>query len=213
VQVSWNERLQRFVAITNTGFDGVGVRTAERLEGPWTAPQRWIDCLEVADEAVPVCYSPAQHPEFSPDGGRTQLVTFTRFAPYDVAVAEVTIGDAIHEWRRGDDARYAGERPGDGWDDAGIAFYASLQPVDGFEPVYEWDTGDGVSYGSQPPREGAERGDVAFYAPASERVDGLISHYAPVYRWSDGEHERLAGESGTLEEQGYTRGDVAFYAP
>jgi hypothetical protein len=205
--------MQRFVAITNTGFDGIGVRTAERLEGPWTAPQRWIDCLEVADEVVPVCYSPAQHPELSPDGGRTQVVTFTRFAAYDVAVAEVTIGDPIHEWRRGNDARYGAERPGDGWDGAGVAFYASLQPVDGFEPVYEWDTADGLTYGTEPPSDGAQRGDVAFYAPAGERIDGLMSSYAPVFRWSDGEHERLAGEAATLEEQGYTRGDVAFYAP
>ena len=94
--VAYNGYLGEYVAVENVGFDKIGARVARRLEGPWSAPTIWIDCSAIAQPAVPVCYSPYQHPELSSSDGRTLLITFTRMATYDVVAYEVTLGDVSH---------------------------------------------------------------------------------------------------------------------
>ncbi len=92
VSIAYNRYLGKYVAVQNVGFDKIGARVADRLEGPWSAPTAWLDCSTLAAPAVPVCYSPYQHPELSSPDGRTIVLTFTRMASYDVVVYEVTLG-------------------------------------------------------------------------------------------------------------------------
>lgn len=94
VSVAYNPYLKKYLAVGNVGFDKIGARTADRLEGPWSAPTTWIDCETIARPAVPVCYSPLQHPQLSTDGGRTLFLTFTRMATYDVVAYEITLDGA-----------------------------------------------------------------------------------------------------------------------
>jgi len=91
VSVAYNPYLKKYLAVGNVGFDKIGARTADRLEGPWSDATPWIDCAAIAQPAVPICYSPLQHPQLSPDGGRTLFLTFTRMATYDVVAYEVTL--------------------------------------------------------------------------------------------------------------------------
>jgi hypothetical protein len=95
--VAWNGYLQRYVAIVNAGFAAIGARTAERLEGPWTGVTPLLDCTAFAAPAVPVCYSAYQHPELSPNGGRTLVLTLTRMATYDTVVYAVVLDNAADE--------------------------------------------------------------------------------------------------------------------
>lgn len=95
--VAWNGYLQRYVAIVNAGFAAIGARTAERLEGPWTDVTPLLDCTAFAAPAVPVCYSAYQHPELSPNGGRTLVLTLTRMATYDTVVYAVVLDNAADE--------------------------------------------------------------------------------------------------------------------
>jgi hypothetical protein len=92
--IAYNAYLHQYVAVQNIGFDKIGARVADRLEGPWSAPAVWIDCSAIAAAAVPVCYSPFQHPQISSADGRTIFLTFTRQASYDVVAYEITLGPA-----------------------------------------------------------------------------------------------------------------------
>jgi hypothetical protein len=91
--IAYNAYLKKYVAVGNVGFDKIGARVADRLEGPWSEPVVWIDCSTFAKPAVPTCYSPFQHPQLATDGGRTIFLTFTRMAAYDVVAFEVTLDD------------------------------------------------------------------------------------------------------------------------
>jgi hypothetical protein len=88
--VAWNAYLGRYVAVANSDFATISARTAERLEGPWSDPVPWVDCLAIAEAAVPVCYSPLQHMDLSGDGS-TVLLTLTRMATYDTVAVEITL--------------------------------------------------------------------------------------------------------------------------
>jgi hypothetical protein len=90
--VVYNAYLRAYVAVLNDGIDRIAVRTAARLEGPWSAPRVIIDCAPIAGPAVPVCYSPSQHPQLAADGGRSLFITFTRMATYDVVAYRVELG-------------------------------------------------------------------------------------------------------------------------
>ncbi len=91
--IAWNAYLGKYVAVGNAGFDKIGARVADRLEGPWSSPAVWVDCSTFAQPAVPTCYSAFQHPQLSADGGRTIFLTLTRLATYDVVAYEVTLDD------------------------------------------------------------------------------------------------------------------------
>jgi hypothetical protein len=90
--VAYNAYLRAYVAVVNDGIDKIAVRTAPRLEGPWSGPTPIIDCSPIAQPAVPVCYSPSQHPQLAGDGGRSLFITFTRMGTYDVVAYHVELG-------------------------------------------------------------------------------------------------------------------------
>jgi hypothetical protein len=87
--IAYHDGLGQYVALVNTGFAGIGVRTAPRLEGPWSEPRQWLDCTTIAGAAVPVCYSPLQHPQLSQDG--SIIATITRMSTYDTVLIEFTM--------------------------------------------------------------------------------------------------------------------------
>jgi hypothetical protein len=89
--IAWNQALGRYVAVLNTGFSSIGVRTAARLEGPWSDPVPLVDCLTFALPAVPTCYSPVQHPELAGEDGLRLFVTVTRMQQYDTVMVEIQL--------------------------------------------------------------------------------------------------------------------------
>jgi hypothetical protein len=89
--IAWNAALGRYVAVLNTGFSSIGVRTAERLEGPWSDPVPLMDCLTFAQPAVPTCYSPIQHPQLAGEDGLRLFVTVTRMRQYDTVMVEIDL--------------------------------------------------------------------------------------------------------------------------
>ena len=219
--IAWNESLRKYVATANIGYAEVGARTADRLEGPWSQPLRWLDCLAFAEPRVPTCYSPIQHPQMSPDGGRTVVTTLTRMDRYEAVMHELTLGTAIHEYVRGDDITYAETSPGDDWRDNGVPFYASGDQLPGFVPVYRWTRGAESLYAPAAPDAGWTQGSPAFYSAPTSQIDGSLTRYRPVFDWTKSRalSERLGAthllsqlETG-LEQYGYARGGIMFYAP
>ena len=209
-----NEFLGQYVAVTNIGYAEVGARVADRLEGPWSEPQPWLDCLTFAKARVPTCYSPLQHPQLTPDGGRTLITTLTRMDRYQSIVLELKLGVAVHEYRLGEDVRYGAEDPGGGWSDEGVAFVASSAALAGFTPVFRWSKGTETVYNPAPPASEWQRDDVpAFFSPTNASVDGSLTRYQPVYDWRKDNAHLLSQLASGLEQYGYTRGEVAFYAP
>ena len=89
--VAYNTYLNKYVAVLNVGFDQIGARTADRLEGPWSSPTVLLDCSAYSLPAVPMCYSPFQHPQLASDGGRTITITFTRMGTYDTVMYQATL--------------------------------------------------------------------------------------------------------------------------
>jgi hypothetical protein len=211
--ITYNAALHEYVALENVGIAQLGARTADRLEGPWSEPRPWLDCSAIAGPAVPTCYTPFQHPEFSGDSGRRLFITFGRFATYDTVAYELTLGTAIHAQGPGDEVAYTADPPdGHGWRDRGVAFYASGAPLPGFAAVYRWQRGADVRYALTAPEQDFLRGDVAFYAPAAERIgDGAI-RYRPVFDWHHGTSHLLAPADASAPLD-FEQGDVAFYAP
>ena len=96
--IAWNEALHKYVALMNTSFSAVGARTADRLEGPWSDAEPWLDCLTFAQVRIPTCYSPFQQAAFGDSGGRI-FTTVSSLEPYATAAFELRPGVAIHEWR------------------------------------------------------------------------------------------------------------------
>ncbi len=90
--IAHNAYLGKYVAVVNDGIGKIGARFADRIEGPWSAPVDWIDCSAIAQPAVPVCYSPYQHPQLAAGGGRSIFLTFTRMAAYDVVAYRIELG-------------------------------------------------------------------------------------------------------------------------
>jgi 4-amino-4-deoxy-L-arabinose transferase-like glycosyltransferase len=211
--IAWNEALRTYVAVVNTGYASFGARTADRLEGPWSEPASWLDCLSFAEPRVPTCYSPLQHPSMTADGGRTVVTTVTRMDRYEAVMDALTIGTAIHEYVRGDEVRYGASPPGDDWRDNGVPYYASAAALPGFVPVYGWSRGGEWSYAAAAPDGSWNREEVAFYAAPSARVDGSLTAYRPVYAWRKGTTQLLSQLATGLEQYGYAREDVMFYAP
>lgn len=212
--IAWNDALHKYVALVNTSFSTIGARTADRLEGPWSAAETWLDCTAFAQVRIPTCYSPSQHAEFAADGGGSIFATVSSIEPYSTVAFEFRPGVAVHEWRGAHDAvSYAAASPGSRWDDQGVAFYASATALDGFAPVYHWQHGDESQDALASPGDGFVRGDVAFYAAATATVSGSSVAYHPVFEWRNGASHLLSPKTTGLEQYGYTRGSPAFYAP
>ncbi len=211
--VAWNDALHKYVAVVNAGIDTIGARTADRLEGPWSAPQPWFDCRTIADARVPSCYSPFQHPQLAADGSRSVVATISRLSPYAVAAFDFRLGDAVHEYRSDSGTTYA-TTASSGGQDQGVAFYAADAPLDGFVAVYRWRHGDASRYATSSPGDGFARdGDAAFYAAPSASISGTSgTTYRAIYDWSLGDAHLLSPMATGLEQYGYTKGDVMFYA-
>lgn len=212
--IAWNPALNKYVALVNAGFDGIGARVADRLEGPWSEPVRWLDCLAFANARVPTCYSPQQHPSYNSEDGRRIYATISAIEPYETQFFEITLGDAIHEWRDGDRIIYAPAISSDQWEDQGVAFYASAVEHPGFVPVFEWTRGGESRFAPSSPGDGwSSTGGAGFYVPTTAKSqDGLIK-YHPVYDWANGASHILSPLETGLEEYGYKRGSAMFYAP
>ncbi len=211
--VTWNPALNKYVALVNAGFDGIGARVADRIEGPWSEPVRWLDCLAFANARVPTCYSPQQHASYASEDGRRIYATISAIEPYETQFVEITLGDAIHEWRDGDRIMYAPAVSSDQWEDQGVAFYASAVEHPGFVPVFEWTRGGESQFAPASPADGWSSSGAVFYVTTTaQSQDGLI-HYRPVYDWANGDSHILSPLETGLEEYGYKRGLAMFYAP
>jgi hypothetical protein len=77
LNVSWNDYLQRYVAVYNQPLSGnVMIRTAPAPEGPWSAEVMAFEALQPAPGQSPVDDAQA-HPEYNANGGQTIFVTYT----------------------------------------------------------------------------------------------------------------------------------------
>lgn len=204
VQVTFDERSGRWLAIYNGHLSSIKARTAPEPWGPWSEPVTWVDCRTFVEDVYPYCYSAELHRQLSRDDGNVLYVTVSSQRPYDVALLELHRATAIREWR---DARgvlrYAAAAPGEGYEDDGVAFYASAGEAPGLVPVYEVSDGERYEYTRSAPEDGAP----AFYAYADAQ-DGPVQTM-PVYRWQRDGAEALS--AGQLD--GWERGSVAFHVP
>ena len=201
VSVSYDARSGKWLALYNANLAAVTVRTADEPWGPWSEPTTWLQCRSLVDDAYPYCYSAEIHRELSQEPS-TVYVTFSSQKPYDVTLVELHLGVAIHEWRATDGTlRYAATSPGNAYEDAGTAFYASDRPAPGLAPVYLGANGSGYTLAD--PGGGSA---PAFYMYATPSAGPVPTQ--PVYRWHSGVHEAL----GATARPGWQRGDVAFYA-
>ena len=86
LSVSWNEYLGKYTVIHSLGMTGkVVMRTADNIYGPWSEPKTiWeIDPIFPAtDKFFPLLYAGKEHPEMSPDGGKTIFFHFIEFEEY-----------------------------------------------------------------------------------------------------------------------------------
>lgn len=221
VSVAYNEYLGTWVAVYATAFmTSINVRTAPELTGPWREPDAsLIDCgaFHAAAEKGFLCYTGAQNDAYATDGGRTIYVSYSNGGSYEVYLHEIRFAGGVLEWTDADgDAAYvaAGQNPPAGFEQAGLAFYASDVPVPGLAAIHRWvaEESGAVRYGATPPSgEAAADAGIAFYAPVEAAgPGGLNERYAPVYRWSRGDAERYAALN--LGHAGYDRHEIAFYA-
>jgi hypothetical protein len=210
--ISWNDYLNKYVALVNVGFDSVGARTADQIEGPWSEPVAWLNCLAFARPRVPACYSPQQHPAYNGDDGKTIHATISAIEPYETQFVEITLGRPVHEYTLDSAVRYSVE-PLEGWKDEGVAFYASNTEHDDFATVYAWERGDEVRYAATSPGDGFAQKEPAFYAPSTAASPDRLINYRPVYDWANGRSHILSPLETGLEEHGYKRRSVMFYTP
>jgi hypothetical protein len=76
LSVSWNDYLQRYVAVYSAPFSqNVMVRTASLPEGPWSEELRAFTALAPASGNT---YDAQAHAEYDTHGGRTIYVTYSR---------------------------------------------------------------------------------------------------------------------------------------
>ena len=116
LSVSWNPWLHRYLAVYLAGYSNeVLMRTAERPEGPWSAPV--VAFRGVPPAARGVNYGAFEHPELSSDGGRDLVVTY--FHPLGPLQGEIRVSgfgsgsDGVRV-RRGDDRGAGRARAGSG---------------------------------------------------------------------------------------------------
>jgi hypothetical protein len=77
LNVSWNDYLQRYVAVYNEPLsENVMMRTAPDPEGPWSREVMAFQALPPAAGGSPVDDAQA-HPEYNLDGGQTMFVTYS----------------------------------------------------------------------------------------------------------------------------------------
>jgi len=78
MNVSWNNYLQRYVAVYNSPLSqNVMMRTAPNQEGPWSREVQAFTALAPAPGQSPIDDAQA-HPEYNVNGGQTMFVTYSR---------------------------------------------------------------------------------------------------------------------------------------
>ncbi len=198
VQVSYDERIGKWIALYNREMVTVEVRTADEPWGPWSAPLQWFDCRPLVREQYPFCYTGELHRQLTRDGGETLYMTISSQEPYDVTLLELHMATAVHEWRSATGLRrYAATKPGAEYEDAGVAFYASSKAAPGLSPVYEAAADDGYDYVFDAPSSSDGPVFFAYSTQPSGAVAGV-----PVRRVEGGALVAGAG-----------RGDVRFFVP
>lgn len=224
----WTAAYALFPPMGSTNYRSqVRLRVADELQGPWSESVLLIDCLKYQDAPADGldCYSAAQHPELSTNGGRTQYVTFsTNYGTpprrvYHEEIHEVQLAAPVwqcdspsgKEYVAGDAACPAPE---------GIAFYAidpaTGPPPAGFEPVFRWadaKTGEVLYARDAPAGAGWTRAESpAFYAPDPEVIKIASFAYDPVYRWDAVSDPAKHAYSALPGVKGYVRSGLAFVA-
>ena len=194
VQVSFDERSGLWIAVFNTTMASTDVRTADNPWGPWSEPVRWFDCRPLVLDRYPYCYTGELHRQLSRDAGETMYMTISSQEPYDVTLLELHMATAIREWRSANGAlRYAAASPGAGYEDRGVAFFASAKAAPGLAPVYERADGDGFAYALDAPSASST---PAFYA-YSTFASGPVATIAVTESNVDGARRLIAGGDGT----------------
>jgi hypothetical protein len=88
LSVSWNDHLQRYLAVYLQGFTNtVFLRTAQQPQGPWSAPV--VAFRGRPAPAGMVNYGAFEHPELAVDGGRVLTVTY--FHPLGAFRGEIRV--------------------------------------------------------------------------------------------------------------------------
>jgi len=86
MSVSWNPYLERYISIHSLGLTGeVVARTSEHPWGSWSEPVllwKVEPLFPATDKFFPLIYAGKEHPEMSPDGGKTIFLTFIEFEEY-----------------------------------------------------------------------------------------------------------------------------------
>ena len=95
MSVSWNSYLGCYFSVHSLGLTGdVVARTAEHPWGPWSSPELlWrVDPLFPAtDKFSPLVYAGKEHPEMTPDNGKTVFLTFIEFEEYFPHLVEIEL--------------------------------------------------------------------------------------------------------------------------
>ncbi|WP_224249813.1 DUF4185 domain-containing protein [Hyalangium gracile] len=76
--VHWDARLERWIHVTSQGFGAtkIAVRTAKRLEGPWTEAEALFTPPESKERDDPFVYAAKAHPQLTSDEEGALLVTY-----------------------------------------------------------------------------------------------------------------------------------------
>lgn len=80
LSVAWNDYLGKYLMVHSQSWgnlQGVVLRTADRPEGPWSAPTL-VDVPHSVASAEFGNYTARQHPEYASDGGQHIVVTYSR---------------------------------------------------------------------------------------------------------------------------------------
>jgi hypothetical protein len=198
VQVSFDDRIGKWIAVYNSKMASTEVRVADDPWGPWSEPVPWFDCRPLVLDRYPYCYTGELHRQLTRDNGDTMYMTISSQDPYDVTLLELHMATAIHEWHdaAADVTHYAAASPGPSYEDNGVKFYASLKPAPGLAPVYA--RADGAYTFEQRVADATP----AFYAYTSP-PDGPVATVS-VVETGDGAARRLVAGGD---------GDAVFYVP
>jgi len=98
LSVSWNAHLNAYLAVHSLLLSGdITARTAPEPWGPWSAPVTlWHANVKHAyplPYELTLIYAGKEHPQLSPDNGKTIYLTYIEFEEYFPHLIEVRLGD------------------------------------------------------------------------------------------------------------------------
>ncbi len=95
MSVSWNSYLGQYLSVHSMGLTGkIVARTSDNPWGPWSEPEViWNvkPMFPATDKFSPLIYAGKEHPEMSPDGGKTIFVTYIEFEEYFPHLVEIEL--------------------------------------------------------------------------------------------------------------------------